>query len=251
MINLRTREEIKKIEKACKISAKALKLAGSMCEEGVNTFKIDEVVRKFIISEKARPNFLNYNGYPRSCCISVNDMVIHGIPTRKVVLKKGDIVSIDVGAEFDGYHGDNAYTFIVGSVSEEVKKFVSVTENSLYNGIERAIEGNRVGDISFTIQNIVQANGYSVIREFVGHGVGENLHEEPEIPNFLDDFNFKGPRLVEGMVIAIEPMTTIVPTEIEQCEDGWGIKTKSNVLAAHFEHTVLITKSGPVALTLL
>lgn len=251
MINLRTKEEVKKIEKACTISAKALELAGSMCEDGINTFEIDEAVRKFIISENARPNFLNYNGYPRSCCISVNDMVIHGIPTRKVVLKKGDIVSIDVGAEYDGYNGDNAHTFVIGEIPEEVEKFVSVTENSLYNGIERAIEGNRVGDISFIIQNIVQANGYSVIREFVGHGVGENLHEEPEVPNFLDDVRFKGPRLVEGMVIAIEPMTTIKPTEIEQCEDGWGIKTKSNVLAAHFEHTVLITKHGPVALTLL
>ena len=209
MINLRTREEVKKIQKACIISAKALELAGSMCEDGVNTFEIDEAVRKF------------------------------------------DIVSIDVGAEYDGYNGDNAYTFVIGEVPKEVEKFVSVTENSLYNGIERALEGNRVGDISFTIQNIIQQHGYSIVREFVGHGVGENLHEEPEIPNFLDDIRFKGPRLVEGMVIAIEPMTTIEPTEIEQCEDGWGIKTKSNVLAAHFEHTVLITKHGPVALTLL
>ncbi len=251
MINLRNGEEIRKIEKACRISAKALELAGSMCEEGVNTFKIDEAVRKFIISENARPNFLNYNGYPRSCCISVNDMVIHGIPTRKVVLKKGDIVSVDVGAEYDGYNGDNAYTFIIGNVPNEVENFVVVTENSLYNGINVAVENNRIGDISSKIQTIVELNGYSVIREFVGHGVGENLHEEPEVPNFLDDIRFKGPRLVEGMVIAIEPMTTMEPTEIEQCEDGWGIKTKSNVLAAHFEHTVLITRDGPVALTLL
>ena len=251
MINLRTRDEVRKIEKACKISAKALELAGSMCEEGVSSFKIDETVRRYIISENARPNFLNYNGYPRSCCISINDMVIHGIPTKKVVLKKGDVVSIDVGAEYDGYNGDNAHTFVVGEVPDHIRRFLAVSENSLYNGIEQALENNRVGDISLEIQTVVEESGYSVIREFVGHGVGENLHEEPEVPNFLDDIRFKGPRLIEGMVIAIEPMTTIEPTEIEQCEDGWGIKTKSNVLAAHFEHTVLITRHGPVALTLI
>ena len=238
MINLRTRDEVRKIEKACKISAKALELAGSMCEEGVSSFKIDETVRRYIISENARPNFLNYNGYPRSCCISINDMVIHGIPTKKVVLKKGDVVSIDVGAEYDGYNGDNAHTFVVGEVPDHIRRFLAVSENSLYNGIEQALENNRVGDISLEIQTVVEESGYSVIREFVGHGVGENLHEEPEVPNFLDDIRFKGPRLIEGMVIAIEPMTTIEPTEIEQCEDGWGIKTKSNVIEAHFEHTV-------------
>ena len=251
MINVRTYEEVKKIKRACEISAKALKLAGEMCEEGVSSYEIDTAVRKYIFSENVRPNFLNYNGYPRSCCVSVNDMVIHGVPTKKVKLKKGDIVSVDVGAMYDGYNGDNAFTFIVGEVSKEVKDFLNTTENSLYYGIEAAVEDNRIGDISFNIQRVVEGGGYGVIREFVGHGIGEKLHEDPEVPNFIDDLRFKGPRLVEGMVIAIEPMTTIDETEIEQCEDNWGIKTKSGVLAAHFEHTVLITKHGPVALSLI
>ena len=251
MINIRTMDEIKKIEKASKISAKALELAGTMCEDGVSSFEIDEAIRRFIISQNARPNFLNYNGYPRSSCISVNEVVIHGMPTRRVVLKKGDVVSVDVGAEYEGYNGDNAATFVVGEVSEEVKEFLRVTENSLYFGIEKAVINNRVGDISLAIQETIKGGGYGIVREFVGHGVGRDLHEDPEVPNFLEDLRFKGPDLQEGMVIAIEPMTTIEEDLLEQCDDGWGVKTKRNVLAAHFEHTVLITKYGPAALTLL
>lgn len=251
MINIRTMDEIKKIEKACKISARALEIGGNMCEEGVSSFEIDEAMRKFIISQGARPNFLNCDGYPRSSCISVNEVVIHGVPTRSVVLKRGDIVSIDVGAEYDGYNGDNAKTFVVGEVFKEVQDFLQTTEDSLYFGIEKAVVDNRVGDISYAIQETISRGGYGIVREFVGHGIGQSLHEEPQIPNFIEDLSFKGPKLLEGMVIAIEPMTTIREDLLEECEDGWGIRTVSNVLAAHYEHTVLISKYGPVILTSL
>jgi methionyl aminopeptidase len=249
MISLRTEKEIEKIKKASIISAQALKLAGSLCEEGISSFQIDLEVKKFILSKKARPNFLHYNGYPNSCCISINDMVIHGIPSKDVILKKGDIVSIDVGAEYEGYNGDNAYTFVVGGVSDEVKEFLKISEDALYSGIEKAVFNNRVGDISQAIEELVREKGYGIVKEFVGHGVGENLHEEPEIPNFLVDLNRKGPRLLPGMVIAIEPMTTQKNDDIVICEDGWGVKTKTGELAAHFEHTVLITEKEPIILT--
>ena len=247
MINLRTREEVKKIQKACIISAKALELAGSMCEDGVNTFEIDEAVRKFIISENARPNFLNYNGYPRSCCISVNDMVIHGIPTKRIILKRGDIVSIDVGAEYDGYNGDNAYTFVIGEVPKEVEKFVSVTENSLYNGIERALEGNRVGDISHAIEEYATKHHMGVVRELVGHGVGTDMHEDPEVPNYGKAGS--GPLLKEGMVIAVEPMLTYGKRYVCILDDDWTIVTADGEPSAHYEHTVVVTKDGYEILT--
>ncbi len=249
MINIRTEKEIEKIKIASKISAQALKLAGSLCKEGISSFKIDLEVKDFILSKNARPNFLNYNGYPKSCCISINDVVIHGIPSQDVVLKNGDIVSVDVGAEYEGYNGDNAYTFVVGGVSDEVKEFLKVSEESLYCGIEKAVFNNRIGDISKAIEDLVRAKGYGIVKEFVGHGVGENLHEEPEIPNFIADSKSKGPRLLPGMVLAIEPMTTQKHDDIIICEDGWGVKTKTGELSAHFEHTVLITEKEPIILT--
>lgn len=249
MINLRSQREIEKIKIASLISAQALKLAGELCKEGNSSYYIDKEVEKFIFSKKARPNFLNYNGYPSSCCISVNDMVIHGIPSKDVVLKNGDLVSVDVGAEFEGYNGDNAYTFVVGEVGADVKDFLKTTEEALYCGIEKAVEGNRVYDISLAIEKKIKEKGYGIIREFVGHGVGASLHEAPEIPNYVSNEYEKGPRLKAGMVIAIEPMTTQKNEEISTCEDGWGIKTKFGELSAHFEHTILITESEPVILT--
>lgn len=249
MINLRNSKEIIKIKKACEISAKALKLAGSLCKVGVNTLEIDDAVREYIFSQSAKPNFLNYRGFPNSCCISINEMVIHGIPSKKTVLKDGDIVSIDVGAEYEGYNGDNAYTFVVGKVSQEVEKFLKVSEESLYEGIKKAVVGNRIGDISEAVEIKLKSFGYGIIREFVGHGVGENLHEEPEIPNYLMNKNAKGPRLLPGMVIAIEPMTTQKSEKIVKCKDGWGIKTENKDLAAHYEHTILITEKEPIILT--
>ena len=249
MISIRTKEEIEKIKIASKISAQALELAGSLCCEGNNTFEIDKQDKRFILAEGAEPNFLNYAGYPNSCCISVNDMIIHGIPSKKVVLKKGDIVSVDVGAKYEGYNGDNAYTFVVGEVEKDVEDFLNITKKALENAIEKAVEGNRVGDISKAVEDLVVENGYGIVKEFVGHGVGEKLHEPPEIPNFVENKNFKGPRLLAGMVVAIEPMTTKKECGILRCKDGWGIKTNNKELAAHFEHTVLITKEKPIVLT--
>lgn len=247
MINLRTQREIVKLQDAAKISAQALLVAGELCKPGVTTWEIDKAVEKFIVSQKAEPSFLNYQGFPASSCISVNDTVIHGIPSRDIVLKSGDIVSVDVGAFYNGYHGDNAYTFKVGEVSEELEKLLETTQNSLYSGISQAIVGNRIGDISSAVEKTVEVCGYGVVREFVGHGVGKNLHEDPEVPNF--GMAGKGPRLAAGMVIAIEPMINQGSGDVVRLDDGWTIKTADGSPSAHFEHTVLISKSGPVILT--
>lgn len=247
MINLRTQREIVKLQDAAKISAQALLVAGELCKPGVTTWEIDKAVEKFIVSQKAEPSFLNYQGFPASSCISVNDTVIHGIPSRDIVLESGDIVSVDVGAFYNGYHGDNAYTFKVGEVSEKIEKLLKTTQNSLYSGISQAIVGNRIGDISSAVEKTVEVCRYGVVREFVGHGVGKNLHEDPEVPNF--GMAGKGPRLAAGMVIAIEPMINQGSGDIVRLNDGWTIKTADGSPSAHFEHTVLISKSGPVILT--
>lgn len=246
MINLRSEREIAIIEQAARISAQALKLAGEFCVEGITTFEIDENIRKFILSQGAVPNFLNYEGYPASSCISVNDTIIHGIPSKKIVLKKGDIVSVDVGAEFEGYNGDNAYTFKVGEVSDKAAQLLEATENALLRGIEQAVAGNRIGDISNAIEQALAPFSYGIIREFVGHGVGQRLHESPEIPNYGNPHT--GPRLVAGMVLAIEPMVSLNSPEISYVGD-WEVKTADGGLAAHFEHTVLVTEKGARILT--
>ncbi len=247
MINLRTQREIIKLQDAAKISALALLVAGELCKPGVTTWEIDKAVEKFIISQKAEPSFLNYQGFPASSCISVNDTVIHGISSKDIILKSGDIVSVDVGAFYNGYHGDNAYTFKVGEVSKELEKLLETTQKALYSGISQAIVGNRIGDISSAVEKTVEVYGYGVVREFVGHGVGKNLHEDPEVPNF--GMAGKGPRLMAGMVIAIEPMINQGSGDIVRLDDGWTIKTADGSPSAHFEHTVLISKSGPVILT--
>ena len=247
MINLRTQREIIKLKDAAKISALALLAAGELCRPGVTTWEIDKAVEKFIVSQKAEPSFLNYQGFPASSCISVNDTVIHGIPSKDIILKSGDIVSVDVGAFYNGYHGDNAYTFKVGEVSKEVEKLLETTNKALYSGISQAVVGNRIGDISSAVEKTVDVCGYGVVREFVGHGVGKNLHEDPEVPNFGSAG--KGPRLAAGMVIAIEPMINQGSGQIKRLPDGWTIKTKDGSPSAHFEHTVLISKSGPIILT--
>ena len=247
MINLRTEREIIKLKDAAKISAQALLVAGELCKPGVTTWEIDKAVEKFIVSQKAEPSFLNYQGFPASSCISVNETVIHGIPSRQIVLKSGDIVSVDVGAYYNGYHGDNAYTFKVSEIAADVEKLLETTEKSLYEGIAQAVVGNRIGDVSSAIQKTVEVCGYGIVREFVGHGVGKNLHEDPEVPNF--GLAGKGPRLMAGMVIAIEPMINLGSGDIARLSDGWTIKTADKKPSAHFEHTVLVSKSGPVILT--
>lgn len=248
MIVLKTSRELGVMRKAGIISQKALRLAGEAVEPGVSAWEIDKLVRQYIESEGAVPSFLGYDGYPASACISVNDVVIHGIPTKSVILKKGDIVSIDVGAYYEGFHGDNAWTFPCGEISEEAQALLEATERSLFLGIEQARPGNRVGDVGRAVQEYVEARSYSVVREFTGHGVGAKMHEDPSVPNYGTPG--RGARLTAGMVIAIEPMINQGRRDIKVEADGWTVRTKDGKLSAHFEHTVAITPNGPVILTL-
>ena len=249
MIVLKTARELELIHKACIISAEALQVAGEAVKPGVTTWEIDKIAYDYIKKRGAEPNFLHLYGFPATACISINDEVIHGIPSKKTVIKEGDIVSIDLGAKIDGYNGDNAATFAAGKISESAKRLCDVTEKSLYLGIEQAIVGNRLGDIGSAIQNYCEENGYGVVREYTGHGVGAKLHEDPSVPNFGTPG--RGARLLPGMVIAIEPMITQGNKAIKQLPDGWTVKTKDGKLAAHFEHTIAITKNGPKILTKL
>lgn len=248
MISVKTGRELEAMRLAGKISARALRLAGTMVEPGVSTFEIDKAIRKYIESEGATPNFLGYAGFPASACISVNNVVIHGIPDHKTILKAGDIVSVDVGAFIGGYNGDNAYTFACGDVSEKAKNLLKATEESLYKGIAQAKAGNRIGDIGHAVQEYVELRGYSVVRDYVGHGVGAKLHEDPSVPNYGTPG--RGVRLVPGMTIAIEPMVNAGTYQVKTLQDGWTTVTADGELSAHFEHTVAITPSGPVILTL-
>lgn len=247
MIVLKTGRELKVMREACRISAEALKLAGSAVEPGVTTAEIDRIAEKYILSQGAKPNFKNYNGYPATACISINNEVIHGIPSKKRKIKSGDIVSIDLGAKFDGYHGDNAATFACGDVTAEAKRLMDTTRESLYEGIAAAVSGGRIGDIGHAIQQYVEARGYSVVRKFVGHGVGTQLHEAPEVPNFGTPG--RGIRLMPGMTIAIEPMINAGHYDVKVMPDGWTVLTKDGSLSAHFEHTIVITPDGPQILT--
>lgn len=235
------------MRKAGLITGGALVAAGKAIHEGMSTYELDKVVHDYIVSHGAKPSFLNYNGFPASACISVNDTVIHGIPSKSEKLKKGDIVSVDVGAYIDGYHGDSAKTFAVGEISDEARLLMESTEGSLYAAIKAVSPGMRIGDISAIIQQYNESRGYSVVRQFVGHGVGRNLHEDPEVPNFGKAGH--GPRLVSGMVIAIEPMINCGTARINVLPDGWTVKTADGKLSAHFEHTVAITPSGAMILT--
>ncbi len=248
MIKLKTAREILAMKDACKISANALKLAGSLVKPGVSTLEIDTKVRKYIEGQGAKPSFLGYGGFPNSTCISVNDVVIHGIPSKKCVLKSGDIVSIDIGAFYAGFHGDNAYTFKCGQVSDEAQNLLNATYESLFEGIKQAKAGNRIGDIGSAIQRYVEARSYSVVRDFVGHGVGAKLHEDPSVPNY--GTQGKGVRLVEGMTLAIEPMINAGTYEVRVLDDDWTTVTSDGKLSAHFEHTIAITSDGPVVLTI-
>ncbi len=247
MISIKNSRELAAMKEACIISARALKLAGEAVEPGVTTQEIDHLVRRYIESQGAKPSFLGYGGFPGSACISVNETVIHGIPDKRKI-KAGDIVSVDVGAYFNGYHGDNAATFPAGEVSEEARALMDATRESLYEGIRAAVAGNRIGDIGAAVQRYVEVRGYSVVRQFVGHGVGTDLHEDPSVPNFGTPG--RGPRLVPGMTLAIEPMINAGTQDVHILKDGWTTVTKDGRLSAHFEHTVAITTDGPVILTL-
>ena len=235
------------MREACQISAQALKLIGSAVEPGVSTLELDRLAEKFIRSKGATPNFKGLYGYPATACISINNEVIHGIPASNRILKSGDIVSVDLGAEFGGFNGDNAATFACGDVSVEAKRLMDVTRESLYEGIKRACPGGRVGDISAAVQQYVEANGFSVVRNYVGHGIGTSLHEAPEVPNF--GVSGRGVRLVPGMTLAIEPMVNAGSYDVKVMPDGWTVLTKDGSLSAHFEHTVAITADGPKIMT--
>ena len=246
MIVIKNGQELQDMRKACKITAAARALAGEMVRPGMTTEAIDKAVREFIVSQGAKPSFLGYRGFPASTCISVNNTVIHGIPGGKV-LKEGDIVSVDVGAYYKGFHGDCAATFPCGAISAEAQKLIDVTKQSFFEGIAFAKRGYRVSDISHAVQAHVESNGFSVVRAFVGHGVGAQLHEEPEVPNFGNPG--RGPRLLPGMTLAIEPMVNAGVHDVRVLKDGWTVVTADGKLSAHYENTVLITDGEPEILT--
>ena len=246
MIIIKNGEELANMRKACKITAAARALAGEMVRPGVTTREIDKAVHDFIVSQGAKPSFLGYGGFPASTCISVNSTVIHGIP-GSYVLQEGDIVSVDVGAYYKGFHGDCAATYPCGTISADAQKLIDVTEQSFYEGIRFATRGHRVSDISHAVQKHVESNGFSVVRTFVGHGVGAQLHEEPEVPNF--GAPGRGPRLLPGMTLAIEPMVNAGCYDVRVLKDKWTVVTVDGALSAHYENTVLITDGEPEILT--
>ena len=246
MIVIKNEQELSVMRQACKITAAARALAGELVRPGVSTKAIDRAVREFILTQGAKPSFLGYHGFPGSTCISVNNTVIHGIPGG-YVLQDGDIVSVDVGAYYKGFHGDCAATFPCGTVSAEALKLIQVTKQSFFEGMRFAKAGHRVSDISHAIQTYVESNGFSVVRSFVGHGVGAQLHEEPEVPNFGSPG--RGPRLLPGMTLAVEPMVNQGTYAVEVLKDGWTTVTADGKLSAHYENTVLITDGEPEILT--
>lgn len=247
MIVLKNAAQIADMREAGKITGEALALAGEAVRPGITTYELDLMIRKCIEKHGAKPSFLGYGGFPGSACISINDQVIHGIPSKKTVLCDGDIVKIDVGAYYRGFHGDSANTFPVGDVSPEAKRLIEVTKESFYRGVAAIGEGARIGDIGHAIDSFVRENGYSVVRKYIGHGVGRDLHEDPEVPNFGTPG--RGQRLCAGMVIAIEPMVNVGTHEVRELSDGWTVVTADGKLSAHYEHTVAVTGNGAMLLT--
>ncbi|MBQ7957809.1 MAG: type I methionyl aminopeptidase [Clostridia bacterium] len=247
MIVLKTSRELALMREACRISAGALKAAGEAVQPGVTTAEIDKIAYDYIKKQGANPNFLHLYDFPATACISINDEVIHGIPSKKRVIREGDIVSIDLGAELEGYNGDNAATFAAGKISPEAQRLCDVTKESLYEGIKMALAGGRLGDIGWAIQNYSESRGYGVVRSFTGHGIGRKVHEDPSVPNYGTPG--RGVRLLPGMTIAIEPMINQGVPGVKTMSDGWTVKTADGKLSAHFEHTIAITQDGPVILT--
>ena len=248
MIFVKNSEQIRLMKTAGRITGEALALAGEMVREGVTTKQLDDCIRRHIESCGARPSFLGYGGFPGSACISINDEVIHGIPSAKRVLKEGDIVKIDVGAFIGGFHGDSANTFPVGRVSDEALRLIEVTKRSCELGVEAAsVAGARLGDVGAAIDGYVTKMGCSTVKKFVGHGIGQELHEDPNVPNFGTPG--RGVRLCHGMTIAIEPMVNAGGAGVYVLPDGWTVKTTDGSLSAHYEHTVALTADGPILLT--
>ena len=248
MVSIKTARELSLMKDACRISAEALRAAGEAVKPGISTYEIDTIVRKYIEKQGAKPSFLGYGGFPASACISVNSVVIHGIPSKRTILKEGDIVSVDVGAFYKGYHGDNAYTFPCGKISANAQALLDATRESLYEGIKQAQAQNRIGDIGAAVQKYVEARSYSVVRNYTGHGVGAKLHEDPSVPNY--GTRGRGFKLLPGMTIAIEPMVNEGTHHTRVLGDKWTVVTLDGKLSAHFEHTVAITPDGPRILTI-
>jgi len=249
VIILKSPEELKKMRKSCQMVATVLEELKTYIKEGLTTKQIEQFIESLIFKMGGIPAFKGYRGYPASACISINEQVVHGIPSEKVFVKEGDIVSVDVGVLYENFYGDAAYTYPVGKITEEAKKLLEITEEALYKGIAEARIGNRIGDISNAIQRHVESHGFSVVRAFVGHGIGRSLHEEPQIPNF--GTKGTGPKLKKGMTLAIEPMVNAGTHEVKILSDGWTAVTKDGCLSAHFEHTIAITENEPEILTKL
>ncbi len=244
---VKSADEIVIMQEANQIVAEALTLVKRHVEAGVTTWELDRLAEDFCIKKKVRPAFKGYRGFPGSLCVSVNEQVVHGIPSKKCKLKKGDIISIDFGVEHRGYFGDSAITLPVGNISAETRRLLDVTERSLELAIEKAQIGNRISDISAAVQGYVEQSGFSVVRQFVGHGIGTSLHEGPEIPNFVQDDRM--PRIVEGLVLAIEPMVNAGTHKVKVLKDGWTVITADKKPSAHFEHSVAVTADGPLVLS--
>ena len=248
MISIKSVTEIDKMRKAGEITALTHRLLEENICDGVTTGELDRIAYEFIKSKGAVPSFLNYSGYPNSVCLSVNDVVIHGIPGKQII-RSGDIVSVDIGAYLNGYHADQAATYPCGQVSAEAQRLIDVTKQSFFEGIKNAREGNRISDISNAVQKYVEQNGFSVVRDYVGHGVGRELHEAPEVPNY-GKAN-KGVRLYTGMTLAVEPMVNQGKYDVYRLKDGWTVKTVDGSLSAHYEHSIAVTKNEPVLLTIV
>ena len=247
MIIIKNSEQLKLMRIAGRITAEALVVAGESIRPGITTKELDNKIKRYIEKCGATPTFLGYNGFPGSACISINDEVIHGIPSDKIIIKEGDIVKVDVGARFRGYNGDSARTFAVGKVSDEARRLISVTEQSFYEAMKVAKAGNRIGDIGHAIEDFVISNGFSIVREYTGHGVGAELHEEPSIPNY--GRAGRGARLYPGMTLAIEPMVNAGTERVKVRRDGWTVVTADGKLSAHYENSIAITESDPIILT--
>ena len=249
MIQLKNSLQIKEMKEAGRITGEALLLAREHVREGISTYELDKLIREHIERSGAKPSFLGYGGFPASACISINDEVIHGIPSKKRILQDGDIVKVDVGAFYRGFHGDAARTIPVGKVSDEALRLISVTRKSFFDGVNALKPGGRIGDVGSAIQNTVESNGFSVVKKYIGHGVGRELHESPDVPNF--GTAGRGVRLCSGMTLAIEPMVNIGGSEVIELDDGWTVKTRDGSLSAHYENTVALTSEGVMILTLI
>ena len=249
MIQLKNQAQLETMQVACRITGEALLLARDSIREGMSTYELDKIIRNYIESQGAKPSFLGYGGFPGSACISINDEVIHGIPSKKVIIKSGDIVKVDVGAFYKGYHGDAARTIPVGTVSDEAKKLIEVTRESFFRGIAAVKVGNRIGDVGHAIDAYVVENGFSTVKRYIGHGVGAELHEQPDVPNYGTPG--RGARLCNGMTLAIEPMVNVGGEDVDENPDGWTVTTSDHSLSAHYENTIALVGDKVEILTLI